>query len=206
MAHATSWQSGSVARIWRSATDPPRASAKLVRLHCPRGPWTEQETPVTRPNSLALAKALPYRVAIFLQGKGVTSCRPRRRSGPGRRSRPRSAQYRCQRTGKLSNRISCVAPRGREKWPQNMKYRKPSCSLVRSTASSRVVFDRLARICARRTVPLLPMLSLSLAGSVPLFWLILYALAGTAQTPSVSVLVLYVRSAASADFGVWTGP
>src|SRR5207302_1974862 len=41
-------------------------------------------------------------------------------------------------------------------------------------------------ICARRTVPLWPILSLSPTGSVPLFWLILYALAGTAQTPSVS--------------------
>src|SRR6266487_2682842 len=47
MAHATSWQSGSVARMRRSAAEPPRASAKVVRLHCPRGPWTEQETPVT---------------------------------------------------------------------------------------------------------------------------------------------------------------
>src|SRR2546425_9661541 len=75
MVHATSWQSGKVARIRRSAAEPPRANAKLVRLHCPRGPWTEQETPVASPNSLALAKALLCRATIFLQGKGVTSCR-----------------------------------------------------------------------------------------------------------------------------------
>src|SRR5882762_1838597 len=180
MVHATSWQSGRVARIRRSAAEPPRANAKLVRLHCPRGPWTEQETPVTSPNSPALARALPCRAAIFLQGKGVTSCRARRRSGPGRRSLSRSAQYRCQGTGKLSNRTSCVAPRGWEKRPQNMKYRKPSCSVMRSTASSRAVFERLARICARRTAPLWPMWSPLQWGSVPLFWLILYAFAWAA--------------------------
>ena len=44
-------------------------------------------------------------------------------------------------------------------------------------------------------------------GSVPLFWLILYALAGTAQTPSVSnARERTCGPAASPDFGVWTGP